>query len=200
MRTGMKTGLSVFAAGPDPSAVFPRAALRLALWGMLSVAPSIVPADPAAAAEASPGQTAEPKPAAAEQAPPAAPRTPGREEAWLYIGWPNNGEVVGTRFKVWFGLRNFGVAPAGVRKDGTGHHHLLIDTELKNPGEPIPSDKQHLHFGKGQTETILELPPGRHTLQLVLADADHVPHDPPIMSKRITITVRADRGQQLTAR
>ena len=192
----MKTGMS--GAGP-------RAALRLALWGVLSVvplsvAPLIVMAGPAAAAEASPDQKAEPKAAAAEKAPPTAQRTPGRKEAWLYIGWPNNGEVVGTRFKVWFGLRNFGVAPAGVRKDGTGHHHLLIDTDLKNPDEPIPSDKQHLHFGKGQTETILELPPGRHTLQLVLADADHVPHDPPIMSKKITITVRADRGQQLSAR
>jgi hypothetical protein len=64
----------------------------------------------------------------------------------------------------------------------------------------IPNDKQHLHFGKGQTETVLELPPGRHTLQLVLADADHVPHDPPIMSKKITITVRADRGQQVSER
>ncbi|MBP2302116.1 DUF4399 domain-containing protein [Azospirillum picis] len=128
-------------------------------------------------------------------------RTPGNKDAWLYIGWPNNGEVVGTRFKVWFGLRNFGVAPAGVRRENTGHHHLLIDTDLKSFDEPIPSDKQHLHFGKGQTETVLDLPPGRHTLQLVLADADHVPHDPPIMSKKITITVRADRGsQQLSAR
>ncbi len=196
----MKTGLSVLAVGPGP-----HAALKLALWGVLSVAPLsvaplIVMASPVAAAEASPDQKAERSPATAEQAQPAAPRTPGRKEAWLYIGWPNNGEVVGTRFKVWFGLRNFGVAPAGVRKDGTGHHHLLIDTDLKALDEPIPSDKQHLHFGKGQTETILELPPGRHTLQLVLADADHVPHDPPIMSKKITVTVRADRGQQLSAR
>ncbi len=191
----MKTGLSVLAAGPAP-----HAALKVMLWGVLSVAPLFVPAAPAAAAEASADQKAAPKPAAAEQASPAAPRTPGRKEAWLYIGWPNNGQVVGTRFKVWFGLRNFGVAPAGVRKDGTGHHHLLIDTDLKTLDEPIPNDKQHLHFGKGQTETILELPPGRHTLQLVLADADHVPHDPPIMSKKITITVRADRGQQMSAR
>ncbi|WP_372395006.1 DUF4399 domain-containing protein [Azospirillum sp. HJ39] len=131
---------------------------------------------------------------------PQSPRTPGRKDAWLYIGWPNNGQVVGTRFKVWFGLRNFGVAPAGVRKDGTGHHHLLIDTDLKEFDGPIPSNKQHLHFGKGQTETVLELPPGRHTLQLVLADADHVPHDPPILSKKIAITVRADRNPQLSAR
>ena len=191
----MKTGLSVPAAGPGP-----RAALKLVLWGMLSAVPLAVPATSAAAADGAADRKAEQKSPAAEQAQPAVPRTPGRKEAWLYIGWPNNGQVVGTRFKVWFGLRNFGVAPAGVRKDGTGHHHLLIDTDLKSLDEPIPSDKQHLHFGKGQTETILELPPGRHTLQLVLADADHVPHDPPIMSKKITITVRADRGQQLSAR
>nr|WP_255635461.1 DUF4399 domain-containing protein [Azospirillum sp. 412522] len=168
------------------------------LWGMLSAVPLIAATAPAAAAEASTGQKADQK---ADQQGTAAPqRTPGRKDAWLYIGWPNNGQVVGTRFKVWFGLRNFGVAPAGVHKDGTGHHHLLIDTDLKNFDEPIPSDKQHLHFGKGQTETVLELPPGRHTLQLVLADADHVPHDPPILSKKITITVKADRGQQLSAR
>lgn len=191
----MKTGSSVLAAGSAP-----RTALKLALWGMLSLAPLVVWQAPAAAAGESADRKAEQKPPAAEQEAPAVQRTPGRKEAWLYIGWPNNGQVVGTRFKVWFGLRNFGVAPAGVRKDGTGHHHLLIDTDLKALDEPIPSDRQHLHFGKGQTETVLELPPGRHTLQLVLADADHVPHDPPIMSKKITITVRADRGQQLSAR
>ncbi|CAO3358543.1 DUF4399 domain-containing protein [Azospirillum palustre] len=166
------------------------------LWGVLSLAP--VTATPAAAADASAQQKTDQKADQSDAG--ATQRTPGRKDAWLYIGWPNNGQVVGTRFKVWFGLRNFGVAPAGVRKDGTGHHHLLIDTDLKNFNEPIPSDKQHLHFGKGQTETILELPPGRHTLQLVLADADHVPHDPPIMSKKITITVRADRSPQLSAR
>lgn len=131
-----------------------------------------------------------------------AERMPGRKDAWLYIGWPNNGETVNSHFKVWFGLRNFGVAPAGVRKEGTGHHHLLIDTDLKNFDEPIPNDKKHLHFGKGQTETMLDLPPGRHTLQLVLADQDHVPHNPPIMSKKITITVRPEgpRPPQVSAR
>ena len=177
----MKTGFPMFATGS-------------ALWAVLAAAPLVCAATPASAEEASAAQSADQKAAASPQ------RTPGRKDAWLYIGWPNNGEVVGTRFKVWFGLRNFGVAPAGVRKDGTGHHHLLVDTDLKNFDEPIPNDKQHLHFGKGQTETVLELPPGRHTLQLVLADADHVPHDPPILSKKITITVRADRGQQLSAK
>ncbi|SMF20006.1 protein of unknown function [Azospirillum oryzae] len=187
----MKRGFPSIATGPAPCA-----ARMAVLWTALAVAPLVCAATPAAAEEASAAHGSDHK---ADQN--AAPqRTPGRKDAWLYIGWPNNGEVVGTRFKVWFGLRNFGVAPAGVRKDGTGHHHLLVDTDLQNPDEPIPNDKQHLHFGKGQTETILELPPGRHTLQLVLADADHVPHDPPIMSKKITITVRADRGQQLSER
>ncbi len=130
---------------------------------------------------------------AAEPAAPKTGRSPGRKDAQLYIGWPNDGDVVATHFKVWFGLRNFGVAPAGVDRDGTGHHHLLIDAALDNPAEPIPNDKQHLHFGAGQTETYLDLALGRHTLQLVLADANHVPHDPPIVSKKISITVVQSR-------
>ncbi|WP_247892179.1 DUF4399 domain-containing protein [Azospirillum sp. Sh1] len=197
----MKTGFPMFATGSTPRAA-KWAARWAVLWAVLAVTPLVYTATPASAEEASGAQSADHKADhKADQNSAASPqRTPGRKDAWLYIGWPNNGEVVGTRFKVWFGLRNFGVAPAGVRKDGTGHHHLLVDTDLKNFDEPIPNDKQHLHFGKGQTETVLELPPGRHTLQLVLADADHVPHDPPIMSKKITITVRADRGQQLSAK
>jgi hypothetical protein len=139
-------------------------------------------------------------PPAATPATPAAPpdaeatpfkRTPSPPDAYVYIGWPNDGEVIhSTRFKVWFGTRNFGVAPAGVRYPNTGHHHLLIDTSLPDLNEPIPNDKNHLHFGLGQTETVLELPPGKHTLQLLMGDADHVPHDPPLMSRQITIYVR----------
>jgi hypothetical protein len=111
-------------------------------------------------------------------------------DAYVYVGYPNDGEMVGRRFKVWFGTRNFGVAPAGTDRPNTGHHHLLIDVPLPRLDEPIPNDKNHLHFGAGQTETILELPPGTHTLQLLMGDADHVPHDPPVMSKRITVNVR----------
>ena len=124
--------------------------------------------------------------------PPAAKsgRTAAPKDAYLYIGWPNDGETVRGRFKVWFGLRNFGVAPAGVRKENTGHHHLLVDTDLPPMDEPIPNNRNYVHFGKGQTETYLELPPGRHTLQLLMGDAEHIPHDPPILSKKITITVR----------
>ena len=118
-------------------------------------------------------------------------RTPAPADAYCYIGWPNDGEVIRTtRVKVWFGTRNFGVAPAGVTKANTGHHHLLIDVPLPKLDEEIPNDKNHLHFGLGQTETVIELPPGTHTLQLLMGDAEHVPHDPPVMSKRITIHVR----------
>jgi hypothetical protein len=89
-----------------------------------------------------------------------------------------------------FGLRNMGVTHAGDATANTGHHHLFIDvSEPLNPTEPIPADKNHLHFGAGQTEARIELPPGEHTLQLVLGDAQHVPFDPPVVSKKIKITV-----------
>jgi hypothetical protein len=87
------------------------------------------------------------------------------------------------------GLTGAGIAPAGIDKPHTGHHHLLIDADLPPLDEPIPNDKNHLHFGAGQTEARIELPPGRHTLQLLLGDADHVPHNPPVTSKKITVTV-----------
>ena len=118
--------------------------------------------------------------------------TPAPDNAYVYIGWPNDGEVLygGRPFRVWFGLRHLGVAPKGVDKPNTGHHHLLIDTDLPPLDEEIPSDRNHIHFGAGQTETMLELPPGTHTLQLLMADHDHMPHDPPIYSKKITITVK----------
>jgi len=107
-----------------------------------------------------------------------------------YIMWPSDGAVIpGGKLWVRMGLQNVGVAPAGTRKEGTGHHHLLVNSELANMEEPIPNNKNHLHFGGGQTEVRLELPPGRHTLQMVLGDAEHVPHDPPIMSKKITVVV-----------
>jgi hypothetical protein len=117
-------------------------------------------------------------------------RTPAPPDAYCYIGWPNDGETIHTRhIKVWFGTRNFGVAPAGVDKPNTGHHHLLIDTDLPPLDEAIPNDKNHLHFGAGQTETYIDLPPGTHTLQLLMGDINHVPFDPPVMSKKITIHV-----------
>jgi hypothetical protein len=105
-----------------------------------------------------------------------------------FIDLPNR-SVVPANLTVRFGLRTMGVAPAGVVKAGTGHHHLIIDQPAPAFGEPIPSDPNHLHFGLGQTEKRISLPPGRHTLQLVLGDHDHIPHDPPVMSKRIEVTV-----------
>ena len=111
-------------------------------------------------------------------------------DTYLYIGWPNNGETVKSPFKVWFGLRNMGVAPAGVTKANTGHHHLLIDTDPGPPDQPIPSDYNNIHLGNGQTEVVVTLPKGRHTLQLLLGDHTHTPHDPPVMSQKITVYVR----------
>lgn len=104
----------------------------------------------------------------------AAERQPAPKDAYAYIGWPNDGEVVTQRFKVWLGLRNFGVAPSGIVKPNTGHHHLLIDTDLPPLDEPIPNDRKHIHLGAGQTETYLSCR-RRHTIQLLMGDADHVP-------------------------
>ena len=118
--------------------------------------------------------------------------TRSADDAIVYIGWPTNGKVIpkGRPFRVWFGLRNMGVAPKGVQFPNSGHHHLLIDTALPPFDQEIPSDRQHLHFGAGETETMLDLPPGRHTLQLLMGDDHHVPHSHPVYSKQIAITVR----------
>lgn len=116
--------------------------------------------------------------------------SPAPEDAELYIITPTDGAVVENPVTVRFGLRKMGVAPAGVDAENTGHHHLLIDVEPPALDKPIPSDEHHRHFGGGQTETTLDLEPGRHTLQLLLGDESHIPHDPPVMSDRVTITVR----------
>jgi hypothetical protein len=103
-----------------------------------------------------------------------------------------DGDTVSNPFKVQFGLTGMGVAPAGVEKPNTGHHHLLIDTTLSGDElkQPIPADAKHMHFGGGQTEAMLTLPPGQHTLQLVLGDWSHIPFNPPLMSPVITVTVK----------
>jgi hypothetical protein len=111
------------------------------------------------------------------------------ENAQLYFISPVDGETVKNPVVVRFGLKNMGVAPAGMQMENTGHHHLLIDTGLPPLDQPIPADDKHLHFGKGQTETELTLAPGRHTLQLLLGDHLHLPHHPPVISEKITITV-----------
>jgi len=116
--------------------------------------------------------------------------TPAPEDAVSYFISPTDGDVVSDSVTVRFGLRGMGVAPAGVQVNNTGHHHLLVDVEtLPDLTQPMPSDASHIHFGGGQTETVLVLEPGTHTLQLVLGDHVHRPHDPPVMSERITITV-----------
>ncbi|HIE65986.1 MAG TPA: DUF4399 domain-containing protein [Nitrospiria bacterium] len=118
-------------------------------------------------------------------------RTPSPESARVYLISPATGEAVGPSVAVKFGLQGMGVAPAGIDKKNTGHHHLLIDLKgLPALDKPIPSDKNHKHFGKGQTETTLKLSPGKHTLQLILGDKSHVPFDPPVVSEKITIWVR----------
>ena len=108
----------------------------------------------------------------------------------VYIISPSNGEVVQNPVNVKFGLQGMGVAPAGVDKANTGHHHLLIDTDVPALDKPIPSDATHKHFGKGQTETNLTLSAGKHTLRLSLGDKGHVPFAPPVVSKKVTIRVK----------
>jgi len=115
--------------------------------------------------------------------------TPAPAGAEAYIISPANGETVHNPVTVRFGLKNMGVAPAGVDIKNTGHHHLLIDTVPPPAGEPIPADDNHRHFGGGQTETTLNLAPGKHTLQLLLGDRNHVPHTPPVISRPVTIIV-----------
>lgn len=121
---------------------------------------------------------------------PSSAGTPAPVEARAYIVSPRHGEVVTSPLKVVFGLSGMGVAPAGVVFDKTGHHHLLIDAELPALDAPIPADAHHMHFGGGQTETTIELEPGEHRLQLILGDATHQPHTPPVVSERILIRVK----------
>ncbi|HEV2227802.1 MAG TPA: DUF4399 domain-containing protein [Steroidobacteraceae bacterium] len=130
-------------------------------------------------------------PAAAPTAAAALPRTPSPPGAEVYIISPKDGARVKSPVLVQFGLKDkMGVAPAGVKFDNSGHHHLLIDTDAPaNMGAPLPATDNIRHFGKGQTETSLTLSPGTHTLQLLFADQSHIPHDPPVISKKITITV-----------
>src|SRR5215472_8314724 len=118
-------------------------------------------------------------------------RTASPAGAEVYIISPKAGATVHNPILVQFGLKGMGVAPAGLKYDNTGHHHLLIDTDPPaNQSTPLPATDKIVHFGKGQTETTLNLAPGKHTLQLVLADASHIPHSPPVISKKITITVK----------
>jgi hypothetical protein len=115
------------------------------------------------------------------------------EGAKVYFIEPSDGAVINGKVTVKFGLSGLGVAPAGVDKPKTGHHHILVDTDApQGPdlGGPLVADEHHRHFGGGQTETTLDLPSGPHTLQLIVGDMNHVPHDPPLISEKITVTVQ----------
>ncbi|MBE9030278.1 DUF4399 domain-containing protein [filamentous cyanobacterium LEGE 11480] len=120
-----------------------------------------------------------------------APLSHAPEDARAYLIEPSNGQTVSPEFTAKFGLVGMQVAPAGVDQAGTGHHHLLIDlAELPPLTEPLPANEHIKHFGKGQTEAQLTLTPGKHTLQLLLGNYSHVPHDHPVISEPITITVK----------
>lgn len=111
--------------------------------------------------------------------------------AEVYFVSPSDGDEVSSPVEIVFGLRGIGVAPAGINFPNTGHHHLLVDLDaLPNLNESIPADENHIHFGKGQTQTLLALDPGEHTLQLLLGDWMHVPHTEPIFSEKIKIFVK----------
>jgi hypothetical protein len=159
--------------------------MRGALVGVCAALAACGQQEPAA-----PTPVATPPPAAS--AAPAAPtRKPAPPGAMAYIIEPADGATVTNPVRVVFGLKGFGVAPAGIDRNDAGHHHLLVDTGMPaNLGLPLPNDEQHRHFGGGQTETTLTLPPGRHTLQMVLGDHLHIPHEPPIASSVVTIEVQ----------
>ena len=117
--------------------------------------------------------------------------TPSPEGATVYFIGLEDGASVSSPVTVRFGLSGMGVAPAGIQQDNTGHHHLIINEAIEGDelNQPIPADDNHIHFGGGQTEATLELAPGTYTMQLALGDWVHIPHDPPVMSERITVTV-----------
>lgn len=164
-------------------------AIRLAAILAVIVSPVLAQAQDQAAPAAA--ETPAAPAADAQPAAEAVGRSKAPQGAKAYIIWPRNGAVIkGGKFWIRMGLQGMGIAPAGTGKENTGHHHLIIDEELPPMDEPIPNDAHHLHFGGGQTEARIELPKGKHTLQLLLGDANHVPHDPPVVSERITIQVR----------
>lgn len=138
---------------------------------------------------APPETAAVPEAAPVEQAAAGLPRTASPDGARVFFISPSNGETVRNPVQVVFGIEGMTVVPAGDDMPHSGHHHLLIDTDLPDPGLPIPKDDRHVHFGDGSTETEITLEPGEHTLQLLLGDHLHIPHDPPVTSEPITIMV-----------
>ncbi|MEC7862020.1 MAG: DUF4399 domain-containing protein [Verrucomicrobiota bacterium] len=125
-----------------------------------------------------------------EPAPKAEPKMTSPKGAKAYIIFPKDGKTVKKKFLVRFGLKKMGIAPAGIKFPNTGHHHLIIDGTKFDTNLPLPMSETLKHFGAGQTETFLELKPGKHTLKLVFADHLHRVHEPPVISEEITITVK----------
>jgi hypothetical protein len=117
------------------------------------------------------------------------PRTASAEGASVFFITPANGSTVTNPIQIEFGIEGMDVVKAGDNQPNSGHHHLLIDTDIPNLGLPIPADERHVHFGDGRTATEIVLPPGEHTLQMLLGDHLHIPHEPPLVSEAITITV-----------
>jgi hypothetical protein len=164
-------------------------------YGLLTVATIAIAVGPASSQQ--PATTPAPAAAPADTGQSGAPAG-----AFSYFVNIRDGDAVTSPFKVVFGLSpNMGVAPAGVDKKNVGHHHLLVDKTLtpEEMTQPIVADGQHIHFGKGQTETTVTLPPGKHTLQLVLANWSHIPFKPPVQSEVITVTVKAEAAEKPAA-
>lgn len=142
-----------------------------------------------APADETPPDTAADARSAAEQAPATLPRSASAPGARVFFITPADGDTVSTPVRVVFGVEGMTVVPAGENRPHSGHHHLLIDTDLPELGLPIPKDDRHMHFGDGSTETEIALEPGEHTLQMLLGDYLHIPHDPPLVSDRIAVVV-----------
>lgn len=138
--------------------------------------------------ESEPVAVEQPAAAAAEQ-PAAMPRTISTSGATVFFITPADGDTVSSPISIEFGIRGMDVVAAGVDQAHSGHHHLLVDTDLPEMALPIPADENHIHFGDGSKSTELTLAPGQHTLQLLLGDHLHIPHNPPVMSEPITISV-----------
>jgi len=147
------------------------------------------PTAPTAAPETQSQATPAPEVAAPQVAAPL-PRSLSPEGATVAILSPRNGDIVSSPVKVVFDIRGMALVPAGDPTPNSGHHHLLVDVPAPDLGQPVPKDAQHLHFGQAQTEVEITLPPGPHTLQLLLGDSNHVPHNPPLLSAPISITVQ----------
>jgi hypothetical protein len=171
--------------------VQPTRLLLLAALGLTMAACGKSPAPEAEMPAAAPAATEAPSvEAPAAEAAAVLPRNTSPEGARVEILSPKNGDIVTSPVKVVFGLEGMTLAPAGDPTPNSGHHHLLVDVAAPDLALTIPKDAQHLHFGQGQSEAEVTLAPGQHTLQLLLGDTNHVPHNPPLISAPITITVQ----------